>query len=51
MRMEMTDVSIVGKHMQKTSPDLSGPKLEWEKARPERKELSEFAFIDRFDNR
>jgi len=39
---------IVGKHSDKISPVLSDGQAAAEKKRPERKKLSEFAFIDRF---
>lgn len=39
---------IVGKHSDKISPVLSDSQTAAEKKRPERKKLSEFAFIDRF---
>ena len=42
---------IVGKHAEKISPVVSEQQVTWEKARPERKRLSEFVFIDRFDSR
>jgi len=39
---------IVGKHAEQISPILSDKQKAWEKRRPRRKKLSEFAFIDRF---
>jgi nitroreductase len=39
---------IVGKHAEQISPILSAKQKAWEKRRPRRKKLSEFAFIDRF---
>jgi len=40
---------IVGKHSGKISPVLSKEQVAWEKRRPRRKTLAEFAFVDRFD--
>lgn len=42
---------IVGKHSEETPSVLSEQQTAWEKARPERKRLSEFVFIDRFGSR
>ncbi len=42
---------IVGKHSDKICPVLSDSQKAAEKKRPERKQLSEFAFIDRFGKR
>jgi nitroreductase len=48
--MTVITLVIVGKHTEKINPVLSEQQIAWEKIRPERMEISDFAFLNQYGN-